>query len=184
MVDFRFHTPDTAPDGSKALLAEGARKYGRVPAMYAAMAEAPALLEAYDAIQDLFMSSSFTKEEMTVVWQSVNVEHECLYCVPGHTLIAEMMGVDPAISRALRDETPLIDARLEALRAFTLQMVRQRGAVSGDQVEGFLSAGFDRQHVFEVILGIAQKVMSNFTNHVAATPVDGQLEPYAWRRRA
>jgi hypothetical protein len=33
---------------------------------------------------ELFVNSSFNEEELTVVWQSINVEHACHYCVPAH----------------------------------------------------------------------------------------------------
>jgi len=57
------------------------------------MAAAPALLETYKAAHELFQNSSFNNIEITVIWQTVNVEHNCHYCVPAHTAIAESMGV-------------------------------------------------------------------------------------------
>ncbi|MEQ8391003.1 MAG: carboxymuconolactone decarboxylase family protein [Thalassospira sp.] len=182
MADFSFHDVGSAPQESKPLLEFGLKAYGRIPVMYAAMAEAPGLLDSYIKVQDLFMASSFTKEEMTVVWQAINVEHECHYCVPGHSFMARSMGVDASLDAALRAEMPLPTPRLEALRSFTLAMLRQRGAVSDAQVDAFLAAGFTRRNVYEVILGLAQKVMSNFTNHIAKTPVTGDLENFTWSR--
>jgi hypothetical protein len=46
---------------------------------------------------ELFVNSSFNEEELTVVWQSINVEHACHYCVPAHTGIAAMMKVDEGL---------------------------------------------------------------------------------------
>jgi hypothetical protein len=43
---------------------------------------------------ELFCKQFFNEEELTVVWQSINVEHACHYCVPAHTGIAAMMKVD------------------------------------------------------------------------------------------
>jgi AhpD family alkylhydroperoxidase len=40
---------------------------------------------------------------MTVVWQAINVENECHYCVPAHTGIAKMMKVSDDITQALRN---------------------------------------------------------------------------------
>jgi hypothetical protein len=51
-------------------------------------------------LHELFVNSSFNEEELTVVWQSINVEHACHYCVPAHTGIAAMMKVDEAITEA------------------------------------------------------------------------------------
>jgi len=83
----------------------------------------------------------------------------------------------------LRDETRLPNAHLEALRTFTLQVVRQRGDVSDAQVQAFLEAGYTKRQVLEVILGVAQKVMSNYTNHLAQTPVDAPMQQFAWTKK-
>lgn len=180
MVDFTMHDESTAPEASKDLLARSKKQNGRIPGLHATMAEAPGLLEGYQVLHRLFMDSSFDKDELTVVWQTVNVEHECHYCVPAHTGIAKAMKVDDAITEALRDQTPLPNERLEALRTFALAMVRERGAVQHDTVQAFLDAGFTQRQVLEVVLGISQKVMSNYTNHLARTPVDAAVEKFAW----
>ena len=93
-----------------------------------------------------------------------------------------MMKVDDDITEALRNETPLPNARLEALRTFTLQLVRDRGYVSDDNVQAFLDAGYTQRNILEVILGYSQKIMSNYTNHLAKTPVDKVFEKFAWSR--
>jgi len=113
----------------------------------------------------------------------VNVEHNCTYCVPAHTIIANGMKVDSAITEALRNETPLPNARLEALRNFTLSVVRDRGAVSDEDVQAFLDAGFTKRNILEVILGVSMKVMSNFTNHLADTPLDAPFQKQAWTKK-
>lgn len=180
MSDFTLHTADTAPEASKPLLENSQKAFGMVPNLHAVMAESPQLLEAYQRVHELFQNSSFNAEELTVVWQTVNVENNCHYCVPAHTGIAKSMKVDDAIIDALRDETPLPDARLEALRTFTLKLVRQHGAMSDEDIQTFLDAGFTQRHVLDVILGYSQKVMSNFTNHVAHTEVDAPFQKFAW----
>jgi len=81
-------------------------------------------------------------------------------------------------------ETTLPNARLEALRTFTLSMVRDRGKVDERAVQAFLDAGFTKRQILEVILGISQKAMSNYTNHLAQTPVDAPFRKYEWRKAA
>ena len=44
----------------------------------------------------------------------------------------------------------------------------------------FLKAGYTLGQVLEVILGIAFKTMSNFTNQVADTLIDKQFAPFTW----
>lgn len=180
MTDFTLYDEDDAPEASKALLAKSKAAYGMIPALHATMAEAPGLLEAYQTVHELFANSSFNADELTVVWQAINVENKCHYCVPAHTGIAKSMGVDDAITDALRNETALPNDRLEALRDFTLSVVRDRGSVSDDKVDAFLAAGFTKRNILEVVLGYSQKIMSNYTNHLAQTPVDKAFQKFAW----
>ena len=140
------------------------------------------LLEGYQRLHQLFLDSSFDDEEVTVVWQTINVEHECHYCVPAHTGIAKSMKVDNAITEALRNETPLPTEKLEALRDFTLSVIRDRGNVNDDAVQAFLDAGFTKRQILEVVLAAAQKVMSNYTNHLANTPIDSIFQKYEWHK--
>jgi len=184
MIEFTLHDEDTAPEASKDLLARSMKQNGRIPGLHATMAEAPGLLEGYQLVHQLFLDSSFDKDELTVVWQSVNVEHSCHYCVPAHTGIAKGMKVDDAITEALRNATPLPNEHLEALRTFTLAMVRERGDVGDEAVQVFLDAGFTARQVLEVVLGVSQKVMSNYTNSLAHTPVDAPFRKYEWHEAA
>lgn len=71
------------------------------------MPEAPNVLKGFRLLHDLFQGTSFNNDELAVIWQTINVEHECLYCVPAHTGIAKMMGVDDTITDALRNKTSL-----------------------------------------------------------------------------
>ena len=184
MTDFTFHTPETAPEASKSFLEKSQSAYGMIPGLHAVMAESPAMFEAYQKVHELFSNSSLDKDELTVVWQTINVENECHYCVPAHTAIAKRMGIDDAITDALRDNTPLPNAKLEALRDFTLSVMRDRGNVDDAKVQAFLDAGFTKQNILEVILGYSQKIMSNYTNHLAKIPVDGMFQKFEWHKKA
>ena len=119
---------------------------------------------------------------MTVIWQTINVENECHYCVPAHTGIAHSMKVDAGITEALRNETPLADAKLEALRNMTLAIVRDRGVVSEEKMQAFFDAGYAPRHYLDILVGYAQKIMSNYTNHAAQTEVDPPFQKFAWSK--
>ncbi|MCD9149610.1 carboxymuconolactone decarboxylase family protein [Pseudophaeobacter flagellatus] len=181
-MTFPSHDLDSAPEASKPLLETSLKTFGRLPGLHKVLAESPQAYEGYQLLHKLFTETNFDAEELTVVWQSINVEHACHYCVPAHTGIAKMMKVSDEISDALRNETPLPTAKLEALRTFTVQMVRARGNVLQEQMKAFFDAGFDHRAVLDVILGLAQKTMSNYINHVAETPVDEVFQPLAWQR--
>ncbi|EAZ92871.1 hypothetical protein CY0110_22282 [Crocosphaera chwakensis CCY0110] len=97
-----------------------------------------------------------------------------------HSGLAKAIGMSPENIKALRNGTPIADAKLQALRHFTQQMVKARGWVEDSEIEAFLTAGYSKQQVLEVILGIAIKVMHNYTNHIAKTPLDEQFQPNIW----
>jgi alkylhydroperoxidase family enzyme len=184
MTTLKVHNIESAPEGSKGLLENSQKAYGMIPGLHGVLAGAPGLLQAYQTLHELFVNTSFNEEELTVVWQTINVEHACHYCVPAHTGIAAMMKVDDAITTALRNETPLASPKLEALRTFTLSVVRNRGHVSQEELEAFYAAGYAEQQVLEIILGLSQKVISNYTNHIANTPVDAMFQKFAWSKEA
>jgi len=181
-MSFPSHDLDTAPEASKPLLEKSQKAFGRLPGLHKVLAESPQAYEGYQLLHKLFTETDFDAEELTVVWQAINVEHSCHYCVPAHTGIAKIMKVSDEISNALRDEKPLPTAKLEALRTFTVQMVRERGNVSQSQMDAFFAAGYNHRAVLDVILGLAQKTMSNYINHVAVTPVDEVFHPLLWER--
>lgn len=183
MSEFKFHTVETAPVKSKPMLESAVKQMGAVPGLYAVLAESPETFTAYQQLHQQFTSSSFDAEELTVVWQTINVEHECTFCVPAHTGIAHSMKVDPALTDALRNEEAMPTAKLQALHDFTLAMVRERGNVSEEQMNAFFAAGYGQKQVLEVILGLSQKVISNYVNHVAKTPVDPMFEAFAWSKK-
>lgn len=181
----KVHTIDSAPEASKPLLEKSKKAFGRLPSLHAVMAESPGLLEGYQRLHQLAIEgTAFSPEERTVVWMTVNVRHACHYCVPAHTAIAHMEEIDPAIIDALRDETPLPERKLEALRAFTLAVVDTRGRPSARQIRAFEDAGYGERAILDVILIVSQKVMSNYTNSIFETPTDAAFEKFAWQPKS
>ncbi|WP_339767557.1 carboxymuconolactone decarboxylase family protein [uncultured Paraglaciecola sp.] len=180
MADFTLHTVESAPEKSKPILEQSLKTNGMIPNLHAVMAEAPGLLEGYQVLHKLFMDSSFDAEELTVVWQTINVEHNCTYCVPAHTAIANSMKVSSELTEALRNKTAMPTDKLQVLHDTTLAMVRGRGVISDDVIEKFFAAGYGQRQLLEIILGLSQKVMSNYTNHIAKTPVDAPFKKFAW----
>ena len=116
MTTLKIHNIESAPEGSKSQLEASVKGFGMLPGLHGVLAGSPQTLEAYKTIHKLFSNSSFNAEELTVIWQTINVEHECHYCVPAHTYIANAMKVDPAITESLRNSTPLPNQKLQVLQ--------------------------------------------------------------------
>jgi AhpD family alkylhydroperoxidase len=170
MTRFDLHTQDTAPEGSRALLGNVRNAWGFVPTLHATLAESPVALEAYDTLFGLVAKSTLTPVEQQVAYQAINVFHACEYCTSGHTFLSRKAGMAEDAVQALREGTPIADARLQALRSFAEAVVRERGFVGDAAVDAFLAAGFTRAHVLEVVTIAATKTISNYTNHITHTP--------------
>lgn len=181
MTQFTSYTIDTAPEASRETLEKTKKAFGFVPNLQAHMAESPELLAGYSTLWDLFSKTSLTPHEQQVVYLTSNFENECHYCMAGHTALAKMQKMDPAVIQALRDGAPLPNARLDALHRFTRTIVRNRGWAPQRDLDAFIAAGFTERNVMEVILGVATKVMSNYTNHIVQTPLDSFMKGNEWR---
>jgi len=183
MTTFNIHNIESAPKESKVILEDSLKTNGMIANLHGVMAESPELLIAYQELGKLFTNTSFNKEELTVVWQTINVEHNCTYCVPAHTGIANMMKVDPLLTEALRDQNTMPTPKLQALQDMTLNVVRKRGNVSDEEISTFFAAGYAQRQLLEIILGVSQKVISNYVNHIAKTPVDKPFQKFAWNKK-
>tara|TARA_R100001129_G_scaffold3196_2_gene3216 strand:- start:10564 stop:10785 length:222 start_codon:yes stop_codon:yes gene_type:complete len=73
----------------------------------------------------------------------------------------------------------MADLKLQALRIFTEAVLEKRGHVDETDLRPFFEAGYGNRQVLEIILGIAQKTMSNYTNAIAQTPIDEPFEKFA-----
>ena len=180
MVDFTLHDVESAPEGARERLEAARGKMGFVPNLFAKMAEAPASLEAYQTLDGIFGNTSLSPVEREVVLLATSVYNRCHFCVAAHSGRAQKAGMDQGDLDALRRGEQLPTPRLDALARFTRAVVHERGWVGDAEVQRFLDAGFDRQQVLEVIVGVTIKTLSNYTNHVAGTPLNEQLQPLAW----
>ena len=83
---------------------------------------------------------------------------------------------------ALRGQTELPEERLEALAAFTREVIAKRGDVSDATYSEFKAAGFTEGQALEVILGVSLATLCNFANVFARTPLNPELARYSWTR--
>ena len=183
MTTFQAHTLETAPEGSRPTLEAVRKAFGGIPNLFAVFAESPALVGAYLSLGELFdTASGFDATERQVVLLSTSFENECNYCMAAHSAISKMQQVPDDVVQSLRNGEPIGDPKLEALRTFTLAVVRERGHVDPAAVQDFLDAGYTNRAVLDVILGVGIKTLSNYTNHLAETELDANFVPFAWSK--
>ena len=179
---FQVHTETSAPEVSKPLLEQAKKNLGMIPNLERVMAESPTLLEGYIHLWEVFDTTSLSPIERQVVYQTANFENQCEYCVPWHTKLAKIAGMAPNEIEALRQGAELEDPKLESLRQFTKALILNRGKIAEVELKAFFAAGYSAQQALEVILGIAVKTMSNYTNSIAGTPLDKAVEKLRWKK--
>lgn len=171
MSKFQVHTIESAPQASKPLLEATQKAWGFVPTLHGTLAESPVALEAYNTLFGLVGKSTLTPAEQQVVYLAVSVTHGCEYCVAGHTYLARSVTMPEETLQALRNGQPIASSpRDQVLRTFTEAVVRERGQVGDALVDAFVASGFTRQNVLEIVIIIATKTISNYTNHLTHTP--------------
>lgn len=177
---FIVHTKETAPENSLVLLQDAEKAFRFVPNLIGMMAESPALTKGYLSIAQIFDETSFSPTQRQVIILTASRYNQCHYCMAAHSVIAEMQKVPQDVVDAIRNDNPIADVKLEALRKFTTQVVDKRGWVSNEEIQAFVDAGYARQQILEVILGISFKTLSNYVNHITNTPVDTAFAKKAW----
>ena len=180
MADFTLHDETSAPEGAREKLADTKKALGFIPSLYAVFAENPAVFEAYTTLSGFFSKAGIDPLEQQIVTITASVENECHFCVAAHSTVSAAQKLDMDVIDAVREGRVIADPKLEALHRFARHVVVERGFVSDAEVDAFLEAGYTKAAVLGVILGVSLKVISNYTNHVAETPVNSQFQAYEW----
>lgn len=179
---FEHHTAKTAPKASAEVIDAVEKKMGFVPNLFAYIAEAPAAIKAYVQLDALLAESDLSTQEVQLTLLTTSVQNQCEFCVAAHSAGATKAQVDRnAIAAVRRGELP-DDSRDAALVTFVRQVVKERGWVPEKGIDAFLSAGFSKANVFEVITAVSLKTLSNYSNHLAQPELNEQLEPFAWEK--
>lgn len=179
-MKFEVNTIQNAPEEAAEVLDKVKQSYGFVPNLMGVLANSPETAEAYLTVSSLFEATSLTATERQIVLLSASVANACSYCVAAHTVIAEMQNVPKEVVEAIRAGNQIADPKLEALRAYAAEATSSRGNVSPDTASRFFAAGYDGKNAIEVILGITQKTLSNYVNHIAETPLDKAFASAEW----
>lgn len=181
MSQFPVHTLESAPQAAAPTLKATQQGFGFIPNLMGIMASSPALAEAYMSLSNVFEKTDLTATEKQIVLLTVSHYHACHYCMAAHTAISAMQDIPGDVVEAIRNNQPIADSKLQALRALVHSMVDNRGFPDQTVVQNFLDAGYKPSHMMDILVGVAQKTLSNFTNHIAGTPLDKAFEQFSWQ---
>jgi uncharacterized peroxidase-related enzyme len=184
MIDLEVKSIETAAEAAKPDLQKVQQKFRFVPNLMGLLANSPPALKAYLSLNELFDQTSLSPLERQIVLLASSVANGCEYCVAAHSVAAQMHQVPADVIAAIRDGRLLTVPRWEALRALTEDIVTMQGWPDEEIVAQFFDAGFNPPQVLEVILGVSTKTLSNYSNHIAATPLDPPFAAAEWSASA
>ena len=170
---FAPQTVESAPEKSRAILQNVGKKFGFIPNLLATFANNSSLLEGYLALEGVLEKGSFTPIERQLILLAASVQNSCRYCTAAHgTILKGSLHVPPDVVSAVRSNLPLPDPKLNALVTLTKEIVSERGHVRAQTIETFLSAGYAKEQILEVLIGVALKTMSNYADHISPNELD------------
>ena len=182
MARLPIHNVETAPEQAKERVQAVLNTNGFIPNLIGVFANSPEALAFYQEVGKLNGNTSLTAGEREVIQIIAAKTNACGFCVAGHTKLATLKKLlsDNAIaaSRATNPDA-FDDKKLAALASFTLAVMANKGAVSDAQLKAFLDAGYTQQQSVEVVLGVALATLCNYTNNLAQTEINPELQAYA-----
>ncbi|MBB3189553.1 carboxymuconolactone decarboxylase family protein [Halomonas cerina] len=181
MSQFPLHDIASAPEDAKARLEGAQQKMGFIPHVFGKMAEAPALLEAYMTLDEIYSRTSLTPAQQQTALVAVSVDNRCEFCVAAHTGGLQQADVSQGDINRLREQSAPEDPKLAAVARFARHLNATRGWAEQSEIQAFLDAGFEQRQILELVIACALKTLSNYTNHIAETPLNEELKPLAWQ---
>lgn len=166
MTGFTRHTLETASPEGRKLLENIQASYGFIPELFAYMIEAPIAVEAYVQLNTILSRGSFPPAQLQTALLAVSVKNGCSFCAIAHEAMARRFGVLPQTIAAIKESIDVQDPRDRALVFLTQTIVEKRGWIEDDELQQFFDAGFTRQQVFELMVVVAIKTLSNYSNHL------------------
>ena len=169
-------TLDNADGKAKQALEDVNKAFGAVPNIFKGMANSPAAVQAFLAMDRRLAGGSLTEPERHVVYLAVSQANGCDYCLAAHTLLGKNAGLSDEAMLAVRRGNAA-DPKHAALAAFARAVVDTKGFVSDDALDAFRAAGYNDTAVVEVVAVVAEATFTNLFNHVNGTELDFPAAP-------
>lgn len=163
--------PRQATGKSRELLEGVQAKLGMTPNLMRAMANSPAVLDAYLKFSDSLGRGKLSAKTREQIALTVAEANSCEYCLSAHSAIARSLGLT---SDQIRDARTGIstDPKADAILKLATQINKKRGRLSDDDLGAARDAGVNDGEIAEVVANTALNIFTNYFNHVADTDVD------------
>ncbi|MFJ5228951.1 carboxymuconolactone decarboxylase family protein [Kitasatospora sp. NPDC088391] len=177
MTGFPLVEPAAATGKAADLLADVQKTFGLTPNMTKAMANSPALLKGYLALNGALAGGVLpapVRERLALATAEYN---GCAYCLSAHTYIgANIAGIDAVELESARD-AKAADPRTQALLTLSDAIAHGRGQVDDSVLRAARDAGATDDEIGEVVGHLALNVLTNYFNVLAKVDNDWPAVP-------
>lgn len=164
----RIPAVDDDPNG---LLDLTQRQLGRVPNLYATLANGPAALDGYLAMRDALTKGVLRARVREQLALLIAQDNDCTYCVSAHTLRGTKLGLSEETLTKTRNASD-DDPHTAAILRVTRELVAARGRITDDSLAAARAAGVTDAELAEIVGHIALNTLSNYFNHLAQPELD------------
>jgi alkylhydroperoxidase family enzyme len=180
MNPFADITPDQLGQDAQPVLDHVRKAFGFVPNLTVVMALSPRSLKGYFDHLEIFAQSSFSPAEQQLVLLTSSLVSQVPYAVAVHTAMAKVAGLDESVITAIRESRPTDNSKLEALRQLTESAARNGGKVGDTTLENYLTAGWTKSQIIEILFALAAKEFVYRVQRLAEVPLDEPLANVSW----
>jgi alkylhydroperoxidase family enzyme len=180
MKSFPVHTLHSAPEKSRASLEALQGAFGMIPNIAGAMATSPVLIDGLVGLFGQVHGGSFSEDQIQVVLLTDAVVNASAWAVAFHSALALGVGVEPADVEAIRHGRLPSDPKQAALSALACAMIEKRGHLHQQDMDRFLDAGYEAEHLLEVITIVAASTITNYTATITNPPLEANFQSHAW----
>jgi AhpD family alkylhydroperoxidase len=146
---------------------------GRVINIFGAMANSPALMEMYDAVEShLAKTSNLDNAVRQAIHLTVAAVNDCGYCQAAYTGAAKRAGFEVDETLQIRRGNLEDDPRLNALPALVRQIADNRGYVDESVWSATLEAGWTTEEILDAYAEVVRTILTNYFNHMVGTDLD------------
>jgi len=162
---------ENAPEESKPVMEKIHAAFGKVPNIFATLANSPAALKSLMGMFGALGEGALAGKAHEAIALRIGEIHGCRYCTAAHTAKAKMAGATDDEALNYRKGTS-DDPKIQALLKLAESMVANRGQHSDEDLAAAKAAGINEAELLETVAIVACNTFTNYINALVQTEVD------------
>ena len=101
--------------------------------------------------------------------------HDCNFCTTAHRAFGKAASANSQTIAAIMSNEEIECEKDKAMVDLIVTMLERRGWVSEQDLAKFYAAGFSQRNVYDLILVITIKTLSNYANHLTKPELNPEI---------